>query len=276
MRIDSGTAWAHRRIKVILVIACMLSVYGAVADIPFQEVARLAVSAASVLGIGELIRYQRIKARRERRAEVPGRLRSGATLYLRPFGLDKGPEEVEFQRRAWVGLSEPNWERFSTFDDYICEVLRMHNCDDITAVVPGKEPDYTPSGPDRLLFAQDGQDWKQMISTLMTQARLVVLAIGSSDGVLWELTTALAIVPRHRLLLLLPNGPRGDSWHMLCAQLAKEGPLPLVEHHHPPVALRFFQGRPVTEFNLIKACEVVAQSSIAQVDEGAARLGFPG
>jgi hypothetical protein len=51
----------------------------------------------------------------------------------------------------------------------------------------------------------DQANWQDSIQRLMRRARLVVLRIGSDEGLLWELDVALRTVSRERLVLLIPS-----------------------------------------------------------------------
>ena len=49
----------------------------------------------------------------------------------------------------------------------------------------------------------DHRDWQQRVLELMQQASLVVVRVGASPGVLWEIDQALSVVPPHRLVLTI-------------------------------------------------------------------------
>ena len=48
-------------------------------------------------------------------------------------------------------------------------------------------------------------DWQQMVSTLASQARYVLLQIGSSNGLMWEVQYIVNHVRPEQLILCLPN-----------------------------------------------------------------------
>ncbi|GHB73156.1 hypothetical protein GCM10010331_71390 [Streptomyces xanthochromogenes] len=64
-----------------------------------------------------------------------------------------------------------------------------------------------PAGADRFFMADD--NWQQTILDLMIRARLVVIAAGGGQAVLWELTQAFRyLTPPQRLVLLIPMEPQ--------------------------------------------------------------------
>ena len=69
-------------------------------------------------------------------------------------------------------------------------------------VAIGKPGEELPSlGAARLYVTNDA--WQATVSALMRRAALVVLRVGSSPGVVWEIEEALRLLPRERLLLVL-------------------------------------------------------------------------
>ena len=69
-------------------------------------------------------------------------------------------------------------------------------------VAIGKPGEPLPElGAARMYVAHD--EWQQRVSELMGRAALVVLRVGASPGVVWEIEQALARIPRQRLVLVL-------------------------------------------------------------------------
>lgn len=65
---------------------------------------------------------------------------------------------------------------------------------------PGERRPYV--GATRMYLPSE--NWKEPVRELMLNARLVVLALGPGEGVLWELVEAMRILPPERLVLLVP------------------------------------------------------------------------
>ncbi|WP_329375345.1 hypothetical protein [Streptomyces sp. NBC_01483] len=71
----------------------------------------------------------------------------------------------------------------------------------VTAGQPGQVLPHV--GADRFFMADD--DWQETILDLMIRARLVVIAAGSGEAVLWELRKAFRhLASPHRLILIIP------------------------------------------------------------------------
>ena len=72
-------------------------------------------------------------------------------------------------------------------------------------VAIGKPGEPVPQlGAARLYVAHDV--WQSRVIELMAIAGLVVVRVGSSPGVLWEIEQALAHVPRQRLVFAILGG----------------------------------------------------------------------
>jgi hypothetical protein len=51
---------------------------------------------------------------------------------------------------------------------------------------------------------QVGQEWQKKVRELMVKSLFVVIRLGTTDGLLWELTTVVQCLEPTRLLLLVP------------------------------------------------------------------------
>ncbi|MFI6204970.1 hypothetical protein ACIBAI_01025 [Streptomyces sp. NPDC051041] len=118
-------------------------------------------------------------------------------LYLRPFDLDDRLHEVKPAaarnplRRMWTPLSR-------TFEEDMVLSLRWKLRSRVVAV--GRPGERLPlSGARRFYLPLDG--WKPTVGALIREARLVVLATGTSEGTLWEFTEAVRLLPPERLLV---------------------------------------------------------------------------
>jgi hypothetical protein len=58
----------------------------------------------------------------------------------------------------------------------------------------------------------DDNQWKSEVERLMSKAGLVVICVGDTDGLLWEIKKAAEIVPRERVLLLITSATSKEWW----------------------------------------------------------------
>jgi TM2 domain-containing membrane protein YozV len=119
-------------------------------------------------------------------------------LYLRSFADDGQAlmgEQSTVERHAATVLAPV------TAEQEMADIL-----DAIGPVVAiGKPGEPLPELGAARLYVGDDQ-WQAKIHELMRVARLVVIRVGSSPGLLWEIEQALAHLPRHRLVLALVSG----------------------------------------------------------------------
>lgn len=121
------------------------------------------------------------------------------TLYLRPFDLDdrlygiKPPPSRSLIRRLQTPLSR-------TFEEDMVRSLRS-KVGRIVAV--GRPGERLPLSGARRLYLPLLADWKPTVSRLIREARLVVLATGTTEGTLWEFTEAVRLLPPERLLVMV-------------------------------------------------------------------------
>jgi hypothetical protein len=66
-----------------------------------------------------------------------------------------------------------------------------------------------PSGPYRLYV--DSEDWQLKVKQLIASARMVVLVVGDSGGIEWEIDMVKELVPPQALLLYIPPKPIGSK-----------------------------------------------------------------
>jgi hypothetical protein len=160
-----------------------------------------AVLAAAGVGYGLIVwawrawrRAQRLDAlsadevlRRDPRAPV---------LYLRSFA-DDGAAAFERTQPDWRG----RWQRrleFATPEQELADLLDSAG----PLIAIGKPGESLPElGAARLYVSHDR--WQAEVLRLMARSALVVLRLGESAGVLWELEQVLALVPRQRLMLVV-------------------------------------------------------------------------
>ena len=68
------------------------------------------------------------------------------------------------------------------------------------------------------IYVGDG-DWRQRVEALLDGARLIVLRLSATEGLLWELRTVIARNNPSKLLVLVPGPPEN---YPLLRQLANE------------------------------------------------------
>ncbi len=125
-------------------------------------------------------------------------------LYLRSF-RDDGTAVLDDGGAAWIGrligAIGPQ-----TPEQELSEILGALG----PLVAIGKPGEPLPElGAARLYVPHD--QWQRKVIELMHQASLVVVRVGSSAGVLWEIETALAEIPRQRLVFTVLGAGGGSS-----------------------------------------------------------------
>jgi hypothetical protein len=115
-------------------------------------------------------------------------------LYLRSFADDE-EALLDDGGARWVGWI-PRLMGLPTPEQDMASLLCLAG----PVVAIGRPDETLPRLGAARLYVQ-GDAWKQAILSLLDQARLVVLRVGATPGVRWEIDQALARVPRERLVL---------------------------------------------------------------------------
>ncbi len=120
-------------------------------------------------------------------------------LYLRSFRDDgvalAAQEGSALRRRLLRALSLP------TPEEHLARILAHVG----PLIAIGKPGEPLPElGAARLYVSHD--QWQQQVRALMQRAALVVVRVGASPGVLWEIDQALMHLPRQRLVLAILGG----------------------------------------------------------------------
>jgi hypothetical protein len=124
-------------------------------------------------------------------------------VYLRSFQDDSTTGKIP--PRLPFGYSEYSYAysyglRLRTEEEDLAAV--MNEVGPFTAI--GRPGEKLPElGAYRIYVAHD-QDWQEEVRKRMLEAQLVVIRLGGTEGVLWELKTAIELVEPERLLLLVP------------------------------------------------------------------------
>lgn len=146
-----------------------------------------------VLGSIGLRVHRRGRQYRSRATRMPVPSDQPLVLYLRPFAVDPELARISRGRGMVVGS-------ILTFEEQLCDAVRSVGSVQ-TVNRPGE--DLPPSGAQR----QDVDvDWRAAVLELLGRARLVVLILGASAGVRWEIEQAVRYVEPERLLLLTLGG----------------------------------------------------------------------
>lgn len=143
-------------------------------------------------------------------------------LYLRSFADD--PRVA--RRVSIAGLTI-----ISTEESELAEIVRGIG-PLICVGRPGEALSYF--GATRIYVA-DADDWRDNVRTLMSEARLVILRIGATTGLLWELEQAIrTVVPENLLLLISITRGQYEAFREKTKQLFPCG-LPVYEGRWTPI-----------------------------------------
>jgi hypothetical protein len=140
------------------------------------------------------------------------------SLLLRPF--DEDPRLLRDQQvftaktliKGWFSIGVPEEQK-------ICSALSWAG-PPIAVGVPGEQ--LAPDGAARFYLPR--HQWHATVTAMMVRARLVVLILGDSDGVAWELAEAFRVVPPQRLVLVVPV--RGASGYTTLQKNLREAMRP--------------------------------------------------
>jgi hypothetical protein len=136
-------------------------------------------------------------------------------MYLRPFDAD-----LNF---ASLGQLPPPIGSLWTFEEQLRDAVATIG--ELRAInEPGQAVPATGA------VRRDVEDWRSDVRRSMAHARLVIIVLGLSPGVRWEVEEALRHVLPHRLLLLTPAGRTGHD--RVCAALG--GLFPYGLPSYPP------------------------------------------
>ncbi|MEV5884009.1 hypothetical protein AB0L74_14995 [Streptomyces sp. NPDC052020] len=121
-------------------------------------------------------------------------------LYLRSFTDDPARRKGDINTIRGVGgmLGDLTLSPLSEEEQLAAVLAKV-----APMVAVGRPGEPLPEvGAGRMYLPLDA--WQEPVRELMRQARLVVLALGPGPGTMWELVEAVRLVPRERLVLLVP------------------------------------------------------------------------
>ena len=162
-------------------------------------------------GIGMLGRHLSMTGRKQRAAMAALKLaddRRAPVLYLRSFADDEIIENANVVR-GFIQLSTQE-EQYAKIFNRIGPFVAI-----------GDPRDGLPDLGAARIYVGDG-DWKTKVSEFLAKAQLVVLRVSWTEGLLWELRSAVDRLDPKRLLLLIP----GPSEHYDRIQAACNRALP--------------------------------------------------
>lgn len=129
-------------------------------------------------------------------------------LYLRPFSEEGAVGQVSPNAINRGFAEKGTWRSMALFirflDTYEQTIgFAFRNIGPLVAI--GDPTDGIPHlGAYRIYVGQEG-DWQQMVSVLASKASYVILQIGHSDGLMWEVQYIVNHVRPEQLILCLPN-----------------------------------------------------------------------
>ena len=159
--------------------------------------APLAVAGALILTTGVGLYGRRLamtgrKQRAARAADAMSRDPRPPVLYLRSFVDDEVVAEAHIVK-GFIQLSTEE-EQFARAFDRIGPFIAI-----------GDPREGLPDLGAVRLYVGDAS-WQQRVEDLLAHARLVVIRLSATEGLLWELQAAIARSDPNRLLLLVPGG----------------------------------------------------------------------
>ena len=125
--------------------------------------------------------------------------RRSPVLYLRSFQDDSLPDPT-LPSMSWIPyrFPRPSFVKHP-YERSVTRVLQRLG-PTICLGRPGER--YPEVGAARLYVSHS--DWRQAVAYLMAHAAAVVLTVGRTESLWWEIDTALTTVPRERLLFFFP------------------------------------------------------------------------
>ncbi len=185
----------------------------------FPVYALLALLAALSVARGNRVLRLYVRAKSSRVVSSPDDVQPQTfSLLLRPFDEDSllSRDQQVFTAKSlfkgWFSVGTPEEQK-------ICTALGWAG-PPIAVGVPGEQ--IAPDGAARFYLPR--HDWHAAVTKMMVRARLVVLILGDSDGVAWELAEAFRVVPPQRLMLIVPV--RGDSGYATLQKNLREAMRP--------------------------------------------------
>lgn len=129
-------------------------------------------------------------------------------LYLRPFSEDGAVNQISMNAMGRGYIEKGSWRQIAaairmldTYEQYIGYAFGKLG----PFVSIGDPKEGLPRLGAFRVYVGEAGDWKRMVSDLASQARYVLLQIGHSDGLMWEVDHVVNHVQSEQLILCLPN-----------------------------------------------------------------------
>ncbi|MFF8658218.1 hypothetical protein [Streptomyces huasconensis] len=189
----------------------LIVISGLAAGVTFLSAARTINAATRIRPLPVLVRREQLKDQTY-------------VLYLRNFQMDQVLSRVDEKpgRGIWSAVRQyfgdrDNIETGATAEEQLVRLFRRFG--KVVAVgSPGES--FTLPGAERFYLPED--DWKGEVSDAIRHARLVLIIAGldcgsrTPEGVLWEYTEALRLLPPSRVLLLACSD--SESYGRFCEE----------------------------------------------------------
>jgi hypothetical protein len=136
-------------------------------------------------------------------------------LYLRSFLDDK----IKMRARAANGRSWIERVVKVTFEEVVVDHLWRYG----PVVAIGKPGDELPPLGAARDYVPD-ESWQQKVEQMMAQASIIVLVVGRTEGLNWELGKLIELGLIRKLVLLLPPVPMSElrtRWDNLCDRVSE-------------------------------------------------------
>ncbi|MFM9590107.1 hypothetical protein ACKI16_17485 [Streptomyces scabiei] len=128
-------------------------------------------------------------------------------LYLRPFVEDVTGTAMRHAFSRWTGTGGALVSGSSlTLEEGVCRTFRGFG----RPLAVGEPDEALPLPGSRRLYLPLG-DWQPTVTSLITDARLVLLVAGTSAGTLWELTEVMRLRRPESVLVLLYGDREGTD-----------------------------------------------------------------
>lgn len=236
-RATAVTIWLWKALGIVLLVPTLFA-FGLMRDNKNPVLMRLeAALGAGALGVLCTICYQRgKKLAAPRGEEVLAKDERPPVLYLRSFNDD----EVTGRSPQLAGVP---FQSFTTEEELLARGFKAIG----PLVAIGIPSDELPKLGAARIKVHDSE-WRDRVLELMEQARLVVLRVGDTEGLRWELGMANWKLTPERLLLLVPGSRESYQRFREHANLRMRKPLPeypskvkYLEHASVVALIRFEQ-----------------------------------
>lgn len=149
-----------------------------------------ALTASGLLGVLGFRLHRQGRRVAARAASAPVQSGEPIVLYLRPFGADAHLAGMDSTGTMYGVVGS-----YLTYEEQLQNAFRTVG--PMLAISRPNE-ELPPTGAYRTVAAQ----WQQTVIELLGRAALVIVTLGRSQGIRWEIARAVERVPPHRLLLL--------------------------------------------------------------------------